>query len=111
MVIIDRKDIENSVYFPQNIYTKNNGQYKLVLCDRCTNVNYPFENLEDKHLVEVGFYTFFINFNNLPVGEYEYQIFDSNDNMVGSGLIRLNQLEQTNIIYNDNRNYIVYDKQ
>lgn len=111
MIIVSNKNIENSVYFPQNIYTDNTDIYKLILIDRGTNKQYTFENLDDKHLVQFDFYTFFINFSNLPEGEYEYTIFDSNNKTVGKGLIRLNELEQENIIYNDNRTYIAYDKQ
>ena len=47
----------------------------------------------------------------VPEGEYEYSIFDSNNDVVGTGLIRLNELEQTNTVYNNNRTYIAYDKQ
>lgn len=111
MIIISDKNIENSVYFPQNIYTNNNDIYTVVLNDRGTNVKYHFGGLEDKHLVSFSFYTFFINFSNVPEGEYEYTITDSNNNKVGTGIIRLNELEQENIIYNDNRTYIAYDKQ
>ena len=111
MIIVSNKNIENSVYFPQNIYTDNNDIYKLILVDRGTNIQYTFENLDDKHLVQFDFYTFFIDFSNLPEGEYEYTIFDSNEKTVSKGLIRLNELEQENITYNDNRTYIAYDKQ
>jgi hypothetical protein len=111
MIIVSNKNIENSVYFPQNIYTDNTDMYKLILFDRGTNNQYTFENLDDKHLVQFDFYTFFINFSKLPEGEYEYTIFDSNEKTVGKGLIRLNMLEQEDIIYNDNRTYIAYDKQ
>ena len=111
MIIVDRKNIENSIYFPKNIYTKSTGIYKLVLSDRGTNKKYDFDGLEDKHLVEYDFYSFFVNFKNLPEGEYEYTIFDSNNDVVGKGIIRLNELEQENIYYNKNNEFIAYDKQ
>lgn len=111
MIIISDKNIENSVYFPQNIYTNNNDVYTVVLDDRGTNKKYTFSGLDDKHLVQLSFYTFYINFSNVPEGEYEYTVIDSNDEVVARGLIRLNELEQENIIYNDNRTYIAYDKQ
>lgn len=111
MIIISNKNIENSVYFPQNIYTDNTNVYKLVLNDRGTNKQYEFVDLEDRHLVQYDFYSFFLNFSNLPEGEYEYTIFDSNDNVVGKGLIRLNELEENNVYYNKNNEFIAYDKQ
>jgi len=111
MIIISNKNIENSVYFPQNIYTNNNDIYTVVLNDRGTNNKYTFSGLDDKHLVQFSFYTFFINFSNVPEGEYEYSIIDSNNDIVATGIIRLNELENENIIYNDNRTYIAYDKQ
>lgn len=109
MIIVSDKNIENSVYFPQNIYTNNTDIYKLVLNDRGTNKEYVFDNLDDKHLVQYDFYSFFLNFSNLPEGEYEYTIFDSNNDIVGKGLIRLNELEQDNIYYNKNNEFIAYD--
>lgn len=111
MIIVSNKNMENSVYFPQNIYTRNTDIYTIILNDRGTNKKYTFSGLDDKHLVPVSFYTFFINFTDVPEGEYEYSIFDSNNNVVGTGLIRLNELEQTNTVYNNNRTYIAYDKQ
>lgn len=121
MIIVSDKNIENSVYFPQNIYTDNNDVYKLVLNDRGTNKEYVFDNLDDKHLVQYDFYSFFINFSSMPEGEYEYTIFDSKNDIVSKGLIRLNELEQDNIYYdtsrrvnvsyNKNNEYIAYDKQ
>lgn len=121
MIIVSNKNIKSIVYFPQNIYTKNNDIYKLVLFDRGTNKKYEYPNLEDKHLVQYDYYTFEIRFcyppseevKNwpLPDGEYEYTIFDSNNDIVGKGLIRLNELKQDNIYYNKNNEFIAYDKQ
>lgn len=111
MIIVSDKNIENSVYFPQNIYTDNTDIYKLVLNDRGTNKQYEFENLDDKHLVQYDFYSFLLDFSNLPEGEYEYTIFDSNNDVVSKGLIRLNELIQDNIYYNKNNEFITYDKQ
>lgn len=111
MIIVSDKNIENSVYFPKNIYTSNTGIYKLVLNDRGTNKQYEFENLDDKHLVQYDFYSFLLDFSTLPEGEYEYTIFDSNNDVVGKGLIRLNELIQDNIYYNKNNEFIAYDKQ
>lgn len=111
MIIISDKNIENSVYFPQNLYTDNTDVYKLVLNDRGTNKQYEFDKLDDKHLVQYDFYSFLINFSSVPEGEYEYAIFDSNKKVVGKGLIRLNELKQDNIYYNKNNEFIAYDKQ
>lgn len=111
MIIIKDKNIDNSVYFPQNIYTSNNNIYTLVLNDRGTNKKYTFSGLSDQHLVSLSFYTFFINFSSVPEGEYEYSIYDSNDSIVSTGLIRLNELESDTLVYNDSRTYIAYDRQ
>ena len=75
MIIISNKDIENSVYFPRNLYTETNDVYTVVLNDRATNNKYTFNNLDDKHLVQFGFYTFFVDFSELPEGEYEYKLY------------------------------------
>ena len=109
MIIISNKNMENSVYFPQNIYTSNNDIYTLFLNNRGTNKEYIFKELDDKHLVAYEYYTFFVNFSELPADEYEYKILDSNDKIVGTGIIRLNELEMTNTYYNKNNDYIVYD--
>lgn len=111
MIIVSDKNIENSVYFPQNIYTDNTDIYKIIFVDRGTNKQYVFDNLDDRHLVQYDYYSFFINFSSMPEGEYEYTIFDSNNDVVGKGLIRLNELKQDNIYYNKNNEYIAYDKQ
>ena len=103
--------MENSVYFPQNIYTQNTDIYSIILFDRGTNKKYSFNDLEDRHLVPMSFYTFFINFTNVPSGEYEYSILDSNAKIVGNGIIRLGELERKDVEYNDSRFYIAYDKQ
>lgn len=98
MIIVKDKNEENPVYFPQNLYT-NSDYYDLKLCDRGTNKEYDFENLEDKHLVTYGFYTFYLDFSSCPQGEYEYLISDSHNDTVGTGLIRLNSLEPDNVCY------------
>lgn len=72
MIIISNKNMENSVYFPKNIYTNDTELYKLTMVDRGNNKKYEFPNLDDKHLVAYDFYTFFLNFSDLPEGEYEY---------------------------------------
>lgn len=110
MIIIPNKNIENTVYFPRNVYTSNTSIYTLVLNDRATNRKH-ITQIPDKHVVQFGFYTFSLDFNKLPQGEYEYSIIDSNDKVVGTGLIRLNELESNNVYYNNERTYIAYDGQ
>ncbi len=111
MIIVRDKNIENSVYFPQNIYTNSNGFYSLRIIERGSNQSYNFNRLEDRHLVQFGFYTFFLDFSDVPEGEYEYTITDSNNSVVGKGIIRLNQLEDSNQYYTEKTDYIVYDRQ
>ena len=111
MIIISNKNMENSVYFPRNLYSGGEDGYTLVMNDRATNAKYTFGNLEDKNLVPFGFYTFFANFSALPKGEYEYTILDNGDKTVGTGLIRLNELEENNVYYNNERTYVAYDRQ
>ena len=111
MIIISDKNIENSVYFPRNLYAGTEDEYTLVLNDRGSNTKHTFSNVEDKHLISFGFYTFIVDFTQLPKGEYEYTIFDTNENIVGTGLIRLNELTTNNVYYNNERTYVVYDRQ
>lgn len=110
MIIVRDKNIQNSVYFPQNIYTNSTGIYTLRLVERGSNKSYVFESLEDRHLVPFGFYTFFLDFSDVPEGEYEYSITDSNNCTVGKGIIRLNQLEDRNEYYTEKTEYVVYER-
>lgn len=110
MIIISNKNMENTVYFPQNIYTENDGIYLVTFKNRGTNASYSMF-CEDKHLVPYDFYTFFIDFSSLPADEYEYTIQDINDKLVGTGLIRLNELTDNTLYYNKNTEYVMYDKQ
>lgn len=110
MIIIANKNMENSVYFPQNIYTNNNGTYSVTFTNRGTNKSYNFE-CDDKHLVQYDFYTFFIDFTNMPADEYEYVIKDSNENVVGTGIIRLNELTDNNLYYDNKNTYIMYGEE
>lgn len=111
MIIIERKNIENSVYFPRNLYKNEENEYKLVLNNRATNKTYTFENLEDKKLWSIDYYVFFINFKDVPEDEYEYKIFTNKDVELASGIIKLKDDEKTTVYYNKNREYIAYDKQ
>lgn len=111
MIIVSNKNTANYVFFPRNIYEYNTDTYNIVLIDRGSNKEYFFDNCVDEHLANIDYYTFSLNFKDLPEGEYEYIIFDSNNDIVGKGLIRLNELEQDNIYYNKNNEYIAYDKQ
>lgn len=75
MIIVQNKNIQNSVYFPKNIYTNNDtGTYYLNLIERGSNQSYVFSALEDSHLVTYGFYTFLLDFSSVPEGEYEYTV-------------------------------------
>lgn len=111
MIVISDKNAINTVYFPQNIYTENDGTYTLEILDRATNRRYTYEQIEDRRLVPYGFYTFLLEFVKIPEGEYEYTIADSNGETVGKGLIRLNELVDENIYYNNERTYVAYDRQ
>ena len=111
MIIIKDKNKINTVYFPKNIYTMETDIYNLVLVDRGLNNKIVVPEIEDSHIVPFGFYTFAIDFTNFPQGEYEYTIFDGDENIVGSGLIRLNELEDDNTYYNNDRTYVAYDRQ
>lgn len=111
MIIVSDKDTENTIYFPRNLYTETNDIYTVVLNDRASNRKYTFGNLDDKHLGDFDFYTFAIDFQSVPEGEYEYTVYDNNDKIVGTGVIRLNELESNNIYYNNDTTYTVYDGQ
>ena len=111
MIIVSNKNMENSVYFERAIYTRGTDSYTVELVDRASNKTYKFEDLDDKRLVQYGFYTFFIDFTSCQEGEYEYSIKDSEGELVGKGLIRLNELQPDTKFYENKREYIVYDKQ
>lgn len=97
MIVIKDKNIANTVWFPRNIYTIGDD-YILKIRDRGTNKEYDF-TVTDRHIAAYGFYTFFIDFSAAEAGEYEYIITDSHNDVVGSGILRLNELDQENICY------------
>lgn len=111
MIIINDKNIENSVYFPKNLYKNDSSIYTVILNNRGTNKIYKFENLEDEKLVAYDFYVFIIDFSELPVDEYEYTIYGDDNSVYGKGIIKLNEVNKENIYYEKNREYITYDKQ
>lgn len=97
MVIIPDKDKESLVYISQNIYQPA-GEYDIVLRDRATNDDYEF-HCADENVVQNSFYTFRMDFSDVPVGEYEYEVKDSENWTVSKGIIRLNRLENDVIEY------------
>lgn len=76
MIIVRDKNIINNIDIPRNLYffSSNYDNFKLVLKDRATNVEYVFDNLEDKMTYHYGLYSFDIDFGKLPQGEYEYKL-------------------------------------
>ena len=112
MIIVEDKNIQNTIYFPRNYYLSGNpDMYKLVLNDRGTNKKYEFE-VSDLFEATYDFYTFNPDFSDLPNGEYEYTV-GYEESIVATGLIRLNSLDINKIYneYNEPRTYIAYDKQ
>lgn len=109
MIIVSDKNRVNTVYFPKNLYD-NTGPYTVTLCDRGTNKKYYFAGLEDNRLASHMFYTFSINFSELPAGEYEYEINDEDESVCGTGIIRLNELVSDTVTYNKNNEYIAYEQ-
>lgn len=107
MIIIPNKNIENLVYFPRNIYNLGGEDYKLVLIDRGTNVEYEFDVM-DLHQANYGYYSFVLNLNHLPNDEYEYTIYTSYNDRVSKGIIRLGDLNLNHIVYNKDNQYIIY---
>lgn len=97
MIVIKDKNIANTVWFPRNLYTIGD-EYLLKIRDRGTNKEYDFR-ATDKRLAAYGFYTFDIDFSATGAGEYEYAIADSNNDTVGTGILRLNELEREDICY------------
>lgn len=110
MIIVDYKNIENCIYFPKNLYKSDSSSYDLILKNRGTNNTYEFKDLEDEKIIPYDYYTFILNFKDLPGDEYEYTIY-SGDYKCGCGMIRLNDKDLENIYYDKNREYITYDKQ
>lgn len=111
MIIVSNKNTTNYVFFPRNLYEENSDIYKIMLKDRGSNKEYLFDNCVDEHLANIDYYTFALKFLNIPKGEYEYNIIDSNEKSVGTGLIRLKELVVENTEYNENITYEFYDKQ
>jgi len=109
MIIIPTKTTENMVYFPRNIYNLGGEDYKLVLVDRGTNVEYDFDVI-DLHQANYGYYSFVLDLSKLPNDEYEYTIYTSDNDRVSKGIIRLGDLIQNHIVYDKDNQYIIYDK-
>lgn len=108
MIIIYNKNIDNLIYFPKNIYKNDQTSYKLTLINRATNVSYNFDDIEDKKLVPLDYYTFILNFSKLPEDEYEYSI-SSESFIFSKGIIKLKDSNKEIKYYNKNREYIVYE--
>lgn len=109
MIIVANKNRENIIWFEQNCYQCTSGDFSILLVDRATNKTYEF-TCEDKHLASYGFYSFAINFKDLPRGEYEYKVTSiESEVIVATGLIRLNEPEQEIVVHNENRTYVAYE--
>lgn len=83
MIIVADKNTEKTIYFPKNLYKENkiittDFDYTLILVNRGTNKQYKF-NLNDEGIASYGFYSFNLNFSELPNGEYEYTIISNNE--------------------------------
>lgn len=76
MIIISDKSEEKTVYFPKNLYNSTEDLYILKLTDRGTNREYTFE-LADTLEASYGFYSFKVDFSQIPDGEYEYVVNNS----------------------------------
>jgi len=111
MIIITDKNTENTVYFPKNLYKNKFELYTVILNNRGTNKIYKFENIDDTLLVPYDYYTFKIDFTDLPVDEYEYTILGDDAYICAKGIIKLEAENSKNIYYDKNREYITYDKQ
>lgn len=72
MIIISDKSVQNLVYFPKNIYNDQEPTH-LTLTDRATNNVYNF-GVTDERRSSYGFYSFTLDFSNIPEGEYEYAV-------------------------------------
>ena len=106
MIIVSDKNYDKPVFFPRNLYTDSTDSYTVTLFDRGTNKSYGFD-VTDRHLASYDFWSFDMDFTATPSGEYEYRITDSNGNTVGTGIIRLNALENENVYYSPK---FTYDK-
>lgn len=81
MIIVNDKNIENTVNFPKNLYNIQNdsditlSSYNVVLKNRATNKTYEYNILDDLYKFSHDFYSFNLDFSKLPDDEYEYKIF------------------------------------
>ena len=94
-----------------NLYKNTIGTYKIVLNNRGTNKLYEFTDLEDQLIVPYDYYTFFLNFSELPEDEYEYTVYEEDGCICAKGIIKLKDDNLENVYYDKNREYITYDKQ
>ena len=107
MILISNKNMSNLVYIPENI-VRNTLDYTLTLRNRASNKEYEFA-VQDRRLVASDFHTFAVDFSDVPVGEYEYELLDGD--CVGKGIIKLCVAEKGERVYEEiNSTYTVYEQ-
>ena len=99
--ILDKTD-EKTVLIPKNKKSCK-LDYKFLLKSELDNKFYGFDVTDENYLS--NYYSFSIDFSDIPNGEYTYQIDDEE-----KGLLRIGEIEYDHTDYenNENNDYIVY---
>ena len=107
MIIVSDKTAKKPLLVPISFY----GVYpvKLELNNRGSNQTYEFYTT-DSGYANYGFYSFDVDLSNVPDDEYEYKVIGEDDKLLASGIIRVNELNNSVEYYNKNIEYVYYDK-
>lgn len=108
MVIVRDKNKKSVIFFEKNINTSISDIYDLIIINRGSNKKYEY-NKTDLHRTPYRFYSFELEFSDVQSGEYEYFIYDTEKNMVSSGVMRIGELEKSKEYYNKKINYEFYE--
>lgn len=107
MIIVSDKTAKKPLFVPISFYGVS--PVKLELNNRGSNQTYEFV-ITDSGYTNYGFYSFDVDLSNVPDDEYEYKVFGEDDKVLASGIIRVNELNNTIEYYNKNIEYVYYDK-
>lgn len=100
---ITEKSDKTTIILPKN--TNNYGEIKLVLLSELSNKAYNFDVVDKTNYSD--YYTFEIDFTEIPDAEYNYYI-KVGDDILAKGLMIIDCFKNDNTEYIQNNKYIIY---
>lgn len=107
MIIVDKGLLQFNLDLPVN-FTKSSKNYHLLLRNTVSHKQYSWD-IEDSNSGPWS-YSFVVNLDNdLPLGEYEYQIKDDSFRIVATGLLRVQQEDTPRMILENPLEFETYE--